>query len=227
MSSPKSSSTSLLKKCEKVKRHFYCGFPEVDSFIEVTLAQPESQKKRRSAFSTFSYSSNKYSDINNLNTFAITTKEFLIIRHKDYAYESNNGGNVSLSYKDIPLLQKAVNELYDLSTNKDQKFFKKINNEWELTEEGTKFKIETKPFHDGRSILFKPIVFDLNPEAADIDLSDLQAFMPGIIMYIDSYDHYSLATLDEFGGFRYNLNNLDLFRASQELMQMLLLYEKL
>jgi hypothetical protein len=218
--------------CEKIRRNFYTGFNDVETFIEVKIGQKNFKtKKRGTIFSKYFFSSNQYSDTNsNLVTFSINSKEFLIFKHKNSIFDSaknSSEGNVSLSYRDIPILQTTVNNIFNLMNTPDKIFsMNKEINEWVLTEYGNNFRLATKPFHDSKRIIFEPVILDLNESASDLSLNDLTLIKPGILMYIESIEYPSYTTLEEFNGFRYNLNSLNLLNISQQLIQTLSFYDK-
>lgn len=161
------------------------------------------------SISSKTYNSNKYIDINKLQTINIETSDFLVFSY--FNYKAKEGVEIYFSYPHLYDLMESFKYIMDTIRN-EKVFIKDKNGNVFLNEEYEQYVIEIDELVGNKSI---KIIFDIYE---DEDINEEIKTQEAITIFFNSSEMYSTIRLKELKGLIYFLEKFNLLLSSQNLL---------
>lgn len=161
------------------------------------------------SISSKTYNSNKYININKLQTINIETSDFLVFSY--FNYKTKEGVEIYFSYPHLYDLMESFKYIMDTIRN-EKVFIKDKNGNVFLNEEYEQHVIEIDELVGNKSI---KIIFDVYE---DEDINEEIKTQEAITIFFNSSEMYSTIRLKELKGLIYFLEKFNLLLSSQNLL---------
>lgn len=150
----------------------------------------------------------------------VGSSDFLILRHTAYDFKAaSSAGKAVLSYPHLP---RFLDGLADAVEMLGGGVFERADVGYRLTAKGEQAVVKVEDLYSGASLAFQPLVFIAEAEGDDV--TD-PVGEPGVRVFVNSWDHFSDCTVDEFAAFVRFYERFDLFETSRDATTLALLQQ--
>jgi hypothetical protein len=155
-----------------------------------------------------SYTAQKYEPPTPVYVLDVSSKDFLILLHSDAKRGTGSAGKTVMSYPHLPRFVAGLESALEML--RDGCFAPAGDNSLRLTEKGESAVCKTEDLYAGASLGFAPIVIPPREDGAAEGIGEA-----GIRIFINSWDFYSDASVEDFAAFVAFYVRFDLFATSR------------
>lgn len=143
----------------------------------------------------------------------LATSDFLILRHRDHEMTSGStAGKAVLSYRHLPRFVEGLAETMAMLQND---CFEQTETGFALTSSGEQAETKIEDLFSGASLAFQPVILSTEREE-DVEEGDADySGDPGVRIFINSWDHFADAPVEDFYAFLQFYQRFDLFATSR------------
>lgn len=208
-----------LPPIDTLKWDLFSPFRRVRCTAEFSYADKSMKGgKRRCLSYNSAYDATRYSETVKVSSLSLSSRDFIILTHADYDRNLNpSAGKILLSYPHIPTFLRGMEEAISLFAESS----------YEPVDDNGIFRLSTERnaaryhkvtgLYGNASIMFEPTIIPMNRDD-DSDSDHEEIGERAVKMYLNSRDHYGVASLDEFISYEYFMGQLNLFFMSQSAM---------
>lgn len=170
--------------------------------LNVRLDRPDKDKKRLGFYNEFRYRTDKYLDKSHMNSISIITDSYLSIEQK------TKDGNSFVMIRDYNMMY--IRQQFNEAVNWVNNNVFALDRKQKLTIIAGNYNPINIPLSENQYMKLEPVVI----------VSEDQLQMPGVRLYISSDIYYVDMNMNKFMGLVYNLNNIYIYGAGMELLNL-------
>jgi len=190
----------------------FSPFNDIRVYAEFTFTE-KVKGRRRDGLHLSSYQSSRYDEPEEVGTLDVETRDYLILAYSRRGMRTSSGVKAVISYPHLPRLQDGV---FDALAVLQNGCFEQVDaTGFRVTDRGLTAIHHVEDLYNGASLAFTPALW---PRGEGED--DGEVGTPGVRMYINDWDHYGDARLDQFVPWTTFLERFDLFQLSMSAAQM-------